>query len=154
MTDLFPILDAALASTTERSGDWLACRPGCHQCCAGVFAISQLDAEELRKGLARAQPDVAQRILKRVAESERPACFSLSRTRKRPSNTSRTMSCAPSLTRQPARAIYTHFAQSSAERLVLPSATTKTTSPFANCASSMPQPNKLRAAKWIKLGAR
>jgi len=69
MTDLFPILDAALASTTERSGDWLACRPGCHQCCVGVFAISQLDAEELRKGLARAQPDVAQRILKRVAES-------------------------------------------------------------------------------------
>jgi Fe-S-cluster containining protein len=70
MTDLFPILDAALASTTERSGDWLACRPGCHQCCVGVFAISQLDAEQLREGLACAEPDVAQRILTRVAESQ------------------------------------------------------------------------------------
>jgi Fe-S-cluster containining protein len=69
MTDLFLILDAALASTTERSGAWLACKPGCHQCCVGVFAISQLDADQLREGLALAEPAVAQRIRKRVAES-------------------------------------------------------------------------------------
>jgi len=49
---LFEILDNALASTTVRSGDWLACKPGCHQCCIGVFPISQLDAESLRSALA------------------------------------------------------------------------------------------------------
>jgi Fe-S-cluster containining protein len=70
MTELFPILDAALASTTARSGDWLACKPGCHQCCVGVFAISQLDAEKLREGLATADADVAERIRTRAAESQ------------------------------------------------------------------------------------
>ena len=69
MAALFPILDAALASTTERSGDWLACRPGCHQCCVGVFAISQFDAEQLREGLAMAPADVAQRVHTRAAQS-------------------------------------------------------------------------------------
>ncbi|MGD0646694.1 MAG: YkgJ family cysteine cluster protein [Acidobacteriaceae bacterium] len=69
MTDLFPILDAALASTTERSGNWLACKPGCHQCCVGVFAISQFDAEQLREGLALADAIVAQRIRTRAEES-------------------------------------------------------------------------------------
>ena len=69
MTDLFPILDAALASAAERSEKWLACKPGCHQCCIGVFAISQLDAAQLREGLSRAAPAVAQRIRTRVAES-------------------------------------------------------------------------------------
>ena len=69
MAALFPILDAALASTTERSGDWLACRPGCHQCCVGVFAISQLYAHQLREGLAMAPADVAQRVRTRAAQS-------------------------------------------------------------------------------------
>ena len=69
MAALFPILDAALASATERAGDWLACRPGCHQCCVGVFAISQFDAEQLREGLAMARADVAQRIRTRAAQS-------------------------------------------------------------------------------------
>lgn len=69
MNDLFPILDVALASAAERSGKWLACMSGCHQCCMGVFAISQLDAEQLREGLAIADPAVAQRILTRAADS-------------------------------------------------------------------------------------
>jgi len=69
MASLFSILDAALASTTERSGNHLACRPGCHQCCVGVFAISQFDAEQLREGLAMARADVAQRIRTRAAQS-------------------------------------------------------------------------------------
>jgi Fe-S-cluster containining protein len=69
MAELFPILDAALASTTERSGGWLACRPGCHQCCVGVFAISQLDAEMLREALAMAEADVPDRIRGRAAAS-------------------------------------------------------------------------------------
>lgn len=69
MAELFPILDAALASTTARSSDWLACRPGCHQCCVGVFAISQLDAEKLREALDSAEPGVADRVRRRAAAS-------------------------------------------------------------------------------------
>jgi Fe-S-cluster containining protein len=69
MPDLFPILDAALASTTVRSGSWLACRPGCHQCCVGVFPISQLDAETLRDALDTADSSVAGRIRSRVEAS-------------------------------------------------------------------------------------
>jgi Fe-S-cluster containining protein len=67
MSELFPILDAALASSVARSGDWLACRPGCHPCCIGVFPISALDAEDLRTALATADPSVAGRIRTRAA---------------------------------------------------------------------------------------
>lgn len=69
MTELFTILDAALASATVRSAHWLACRPGCHQCCVGVFPISQLDAEQLRDALDHADHDVAHRIRERAAAS-------------------------------------------------------------------------------------
>jgi Fe-S-cluster containining protein len=48
---LVQILDAALADTTRRSGDWLVCKPGCTQCCVGVFAIHQLDVARLQEGL-------------------------------------------------------------------------------------------------------
>jgi Fe-S-cluster containining protein len=67
--ELFPIIDAALASAAERSGAWLACRPGCHQCCIGVFPISPLDAALLREGLAAAPTGVRQRILERARTS-------------------------------------------------------------------------------------
>ncbi len=66
MLPLFPIVDAALASSVQRSGAWLACRPGCHQCCVGVFAISQLDAASLRNALAAADPAVSARIRSRA----------------------------------------------------------------------------------------
>jgi len=66
---LFPILDTALADTTIRSGDWLACKPGCHPCCVGVFPISQLDAETLRRGLEEAPPDVAAHVRQRAQAS-------------------------------------------------------------------------------------
>ncbi len=49
---LVQIVDGALAETGRRSGDWLVCRPGCTQCCVGVFAIHQLDAGRLEQGLA------------------------------------------------------------------------------------------------------
>jgi Fe-S-cluster containining protein len=49
--DLVQIVDAATADAARRSGAWLKCRPGCTQCCIGVFAISQLDALRLRQGL-------------------------------------------------------------------------------------------------------
>lgn len=48
---LVQIVDTALAAATRRSGAWLACRPGCTQCCIGVFSISQLDALRLSQGL-------------------------------------------------------------------------------------------------------
>ncbi len=69
MPELFPLIDAALASATARSGAWLACRPGCHQCCIGVFPVSPLDAEALRTALASAEPALAGRILTRAAGS-------------------------------------------------------------------------------------
>lgn len=69
MNDLFPILDAALSRTAEQSGAQLACRPGCSQCCIGVFAISQFDAVTLRAGLDAAPPEVAARIRQRASDS-------------------------------------------------------------------------------------
>ncbi|MGA7294246.1 MAG: YkgJ family cysteine cluster protein [Terriglobales bacterium] len=62
---LIQIVDAALADAARRSGEWLACRPGCTQCCVGVFAINQLDAARLQHGLARLEksdPPRARRI--------------------------------------------------------------------------------------------
>jgi Fe-S-cluster containining protein len=48
---LIQIVDSALADVARRSGEWLVCRPGCTQCCIGVFSINQLDAFRLRRGL-------------------------------------------------------------------------------------------------------
>lgn len=48
---LVQIVDAAMADAAQRAGTWLKCAPGCTQCCVGVFAISQLDAQRLRAGL-------------------------------------------------------------------------------------------------------
>jgi Fe-S-cluster containining protein len=49
---LIQIVDAALADATLRGGKWIVCRPGCTQCCIGVFAINQLDALRLQQGMA------------------------------------------------------------------------------------------------------
>ena len=70
--ELIQIVDAALADATRRSGSWLACRPGCTQCCIGVFAISQLDALRLGQGLGELEsidPDRANRVRARAKES-------------------------------------------------------------------------------------
>jgi len=66
---LIQIVDAALASATARSGPHLACRPGCSQCCYGVFEISPLDAQRLRDGFAATHPAVSARILDRVTQA-------------------------------------------------------------------------------------
>lgn len=69
---LIQIVDAALASATQRSGPHLACRPGCTQCCHGVFPISQQDAFRLREALQtleQSDPAKAQRIQERTAQS-------------------------------------------------------------------------------------
>jgi Fe-S-cluster containining protein len=69
---LIQIVDAALADATRRSGEWLACRPGCTQCCIGVFAINQLDALRLQRGLAELEsrdPARAVAVRQRARES-------------------------------------------------------------------------------------
>jgi len=70
--NLIQIVDAALLSATHRSGPHLACRPGCTQCCYGVFPISQQDAARLRealRALEQSDPAKSQRIKERAAAS-------------------------------------------------------------------------------------
>ena len=69
---LIQIVDSALADATRRSGKWLACRPGCTQCCIGVFPINQLDAVRLRQGLTNLEefaPERAARVRQRAREA-------------------------------------------------------------------------------------
>ena len=71
---LIQIVDAALADAARRSGEWLVCRPGCTQCCVGVFAVNQLDALRLQHGLAelgKSDPLRAGRIRARARDSVR-----------------------------------------------------------------------------------
>ena len=66
---LVQIMDAALADAARRAGPWLACRPGCTQCCHGAFTISALDALRLQTGmeaLRTADPTVAEAIEQRA----------------------------------------------------------------------------------------
>jgi len=67
---LIQIIDAALADTAQKSGEWLACRPGCTQCCVGVFAINALDAARLQAGLAEMEKSDAARAA-RIRERAR-----------------------------------------------------------------------------------
>jgi Fe-S-cluster containining protein len=70
--DLIQIVTAALASATARSGEHLVCRPGCTQCCIGVFPISHQDAARLREGLdalTQTDPARANRVRTRIAAS-------------------------------------------------------------------------------------
>jgi Fe-S-cluster containining protein len=69
---LIQIVDAALAEAARQSGDWLVCRPGCTQCCIGVFPINQLDALRLRNGYSKLQkmdPARATQIRERAQQS-------------------------------------------------------------------------------------
>src|SRR5947209_10041872 len=69
---LVQIVDAALAEATQKSGKWLACRPGCTQCCMGAFSITPLDAMRLRRGLEELEgsdPARATRVRERVRDS-------------------------------------------------------------------------------------
>jgi Fe-S-cluster containining protein len=68
---LVQIVDAALLVTQGKSGAWLACKPGCSQCCTGVFAINQLDVLRLSNGLAELSTldsERAARVRERAAE--------------------------------------------------------------------------------------
>jgi Fe-S-cluster containining protein len=66
---LVQIMDAGLADAAKRAGKWLACRPGCTQCCYGAFAINALDALRIRTGMAAlrtADPAAADTLEKRA----------------------------------------------------------------------------------------
>jgi Fe-S-cluster containining protein len=66
------LVDGAFADAASRSGPHLLCRPGCTQCCIGVFAIGPADALRLRQGLAALQhedPERAARIQERATAS-------------------------------------------------------------------------------------
>jgi Fe-S-cluster containining protein len=71
---LIQIVDAALAEAARKSGPWLACRPGCAECCIGPFAITPLDAARLTRGLADLEtldPARAARVRARATEAVR-----------------------------------------------------------------------------------
>jgi Fe-S-cluster containining protein len=69
---LIHIVDATMAEAVARSGNWLACRIGCFQCCLGPFPITQLDAVRLRYGwreLDQHDPARAARVRQRAQEA-------------------------------------------------------------------------------------
>jgi Fe-S-cluster containining protein len=69
---LIQIVDTAVADAYQRGGSHLVCKPGCSQCCIGVFPIAQEDAARLREGLVtlkKTDPEKAARIHERVAQS-------------------------------------------------------------------------------------
>jgi Fe-S-cluster containining protein len=72
LVQIVNIVDNAVADAYRRGGHHLVCKPGCSQCCIGVFPIAHQDGARLREGLlALEQTDPAQaaRIRTRVAES-------------------------------------------------------------------------------------
>ncbi len=69
---LVQIVDAAVADAYRRGGHHLVCKPGCSQCCIGVFPIAHQDAARLREGLAaleQTDPQKAAHIHERAAAS-------------------------------------------------------------------------------------
>jgi Fe-S-cluster containining protein len=66
------LVDGAFADAAARSGPHLLCRPGCTQCCTGVFPVGPADALRLKQGLealAREDPEHAARVRGRAAAS-------------------------------------------------------------------------------------
>jgi Fe-S-cluster containining protein len=69
---LVQIVDTAVADAYQRGGPHLVCRPGCSQCCIGVFPIAHEDAARLRDALTHLEqtdPERSQRIRARVQHS-------------------------------------------------------------------------------------
>ncbi|MGC4052038.1 MAG: YkgJ family cysteine cluster protein [Paludibaculum sp.] len=49
---LIQIVTQTMDEAVHRGGAWVVCRPGCAECCLGVFSISTSDAHRLQQGLA------------------------------------------------------------------------------------------------------
>ena len=70
--ELIQIVDAAMAEAARLSGEWLVCRPGCADCCRGLFPITQLDAWRLRQGMRQLElsdPARAERVRERARQA-------------------------------------------------------------------------------------
>ena len=73
-TKLLQDLDDGFVEASRRAGAWVACGPGCSECCIGPFPITRLDARRLRRGLSdlsRDDPERASQILDRVLHAAR-----------------------------------------------------------------------------------
>ena len=67
---LVQIVDAALAEAVRKGGAWIACKPGCYDCCLGPFPITPSDAARLREGMSvldLSDPQRAARIRARAS---------------------------------------------------------------------------------------
>ncbi|MEZ5401994.1 MAG: YkgJ family cysteine cluster protein [Bryobacteraceae bacterium] len=60
-------MDQAVSLAAARDPSWIACRPGCTECCMGPFAITWLDAWRLREGLEQLAPERAAAVRARAA---------------------------------------------------------------------------------------
>jgi Fe-S-cluster containining protein len=70
--DFVALVDGAFADAAARSGPHLLCRPGCTQCCVGVFAIGPADVLRVKRGLSTLEaedPERAARIRERATAS-------------------------------------------------------------------------------------
>jgi len=68
---LLESLERDFGESARRAGPWLACRPGCTECCIGPFPITRLDALRLREGLAALAAREPARAAAIVARAER-----------------------------------------------------------------------------------
>ena len=70
-SQLVQIMDVALTDAARRAGAWLACRPGCTQCCHGAFAINALDGARVTMGMQilRAQDPEKARVVTERAQA-------------------------------------------------------------------------------------
>jgi Fe-S-cluster containining protein len=55
-----------MAEAVRRGGAWIACGPGCYECCLGPFAISSSDARRLREALDQVDAALAERVRERA----------------------------------------------------------------------------------------
>ena len=56
-----------MTEAVRLGGAWIACRPGCYECCLGPFSISSSEAQRLQHGLTALAPDAAERVRRQAA---------------------------------------------------------------------------------------
>ncbi|MCC6540102.1 MAG: YkgJ family cysteine cluster protein [Bryobacterales bacterium] len=61
-------IDVAMSEVVRRSGRWIACRPGCAECCLGEFEISLAEAALLREGLRSIDAERATGVRERARQ--------------------------------------------------------------------------------------
>lgn len=60
------LIDDGVAPVVERYREHIQCRSGCSDCCHQTFAVSEVEGELLREGLAEAAAAVRQDIVERA----------------------------------------------------------------------------------------